>query len=384
MDAYRRAIGELERKTRQNDAEIALQLKKLGEHLSYRKVEVLTVPAMADLHRRIQELRKRLPESQQQVKRIMQCAGRNEELERKLKGLRAQAAELQKENEAICEEIGRAAFTAYKSVAPQDERYREIFEPLLEQEQEITRLEAEPERPQSPSAKGGNFFRIFRETGRSLYLKGLLGLKKKNMVRVYKEAGRRFCDLELQGELTDAAVERALAPYAENSRKLQSLNRDVEKIQAEQASLWQELKELGAEKSHQKRVREIEQAIGRIEDELEDAFVGLGSQFRAKPLSALAEDPEITRYLRSIAKAERSNAQHRRQIERIQAAIQIDALGRQRQNLEERIERLDREVKTRQQEIQTLRAQIAEADSETQRLLKTRGPEQSLLKIPDS
>jgi uncharacterized membrane protein len=41
---------------------------------------------MKELHRRIQDLRHQLPESRQQVKKILQPVARNEELEREIRG----------------------------------------------------------------------------------------------------------------------------------------------------------------------------------------------------------------------------------------------------------------------------------------------------------
>jgi chromosome segregation ATPase len=386
-DTYRRAIVETQRAIQRNNAEIAAQLKKLGEHLSYRDAAALADASMTDVHGRIQDLREQLPRSRQQVKRIVQCVGRSEELDEELRGLKAQSAEIEAQNGLLCEQIGQAAFAAYRhEVGPQAggaggrEEYEEIFGALIRQEEEIEDLESEQERLQT-NVRSGNFFRIFKETGRSLYLKGLLSLKKKALSKSFGEAGRRFCDSGLAGAVDDPGVQRSLAPYRENKRKLNTLGRQILKFKDEQAALWEELKGLGAEKSHQRRVRELEASIQRIEESLEDAFEGLGSLFKAKPLKPLSEEPEVARCLRQISRAEKSNVQHRKQIERLEAALQIEQLSRQRQSMEEKVARLEREIRSRQEEIGVLNDQIAETKTQSERLARTRGPEEALLRL---
>ncbi|MCK5008148.1 MAG: hypothetical protein KAR73_12215 [Spirochaetales bacterium] len=54
---------------------------------------MLSTPEMKELHRRIQDLRHQLPESRQQVKKILQPVARNEELEREIRDRKTQIAE---------------------------------------------------------------------------------------------------------------------------------------------------------------------------------------------------------------------------------------------------------------------------------------------------
>jgi len=389
IDTFRRAIGETQRTIQRNNAEIAAQLKKLGEHLSYREAAAFTDPSMADVHSRIQELREQLPRSRQQVKRIVQCVGRSEELEAELRAFKAQVVEIEAQNDLICEQVGRVAFDAYQSdpggkgrrgSGGDTQEYEEIFGPLIRQEEEIGNLEGEQGRLQS-NVRSGNFFRIFKETGRSLYLKGLLSLKKRAVSKSYREAGRRFCESGLAGATDDPALQRSLSPYRENKRRLTSLGKQMARFTEEQAALWEELQGLGAEKSHQRRVRELEASIQRTEESLEDAFEGLGSLFKVKPVKSLAEDPEVSRCLRVISRTEKANVQARKQIERLEAALQIEQLARQRQGMEEKVARLEREISIRQEEIGALHDHIADTKLQSERLAKVRGPEEALLRL---
>jgi chromosome segregation ATPase len=380
MDAYKKSIEELERRIQRSSAEIRTQLKKLGEYLSYQEQGAFSATEMSDLYGRIQDLRGQLPKSRQQVKRILQCVNQNEQLEQEISEKKRQIAGLEEANQAICEEIGRAAFEAYKSLSSGGNEYSDLFEPLIKQERELTELESEYSKLQG-HGKDGNFFRIFRETGRSLYLKGILSLKKKAIGKIYREAGKRLCESQFGAELKSSGLDRVLGPYKDNDRKIKALKQEVSKLRNVQERIWNELKELGADRSHQKRVREIEIGIQRIEEELEDAFEGFGSLFRSQPAEHFGDDAEVARALKQIEVCEETKKRGAKQIERIEAALLIDNLQRQARNLNQRISRLEEEVRLRRGEIDTLKAQVAEGENEINRLIKIRGSEQSLLKI---
>jgi len=378
MDTYKRAIKELQRGIEKNSGEVNLCLKKLGEYLSYREVEVLSTPEMKELHKQIQELRRQLPESRQQVKKILQSVARNEELEREIRNRKARQLELADKNKVICEAIGRAAYTAYMSLTAPRSEYREVFGPLRRQEKELEELEAEYDENRA-QAKGAKFFRIFRETGRSLYLKGALSLRRKALSKSFQEVGRRFCDSEVDEELKDRGLREALLPYEANKKKINAFHQETGKLREEQGRLWSELKTLGAGKSHQKRVREIETEIQCIEGQLNVAFEALGSLFRGTR-SGESMDVEASSMVKQIEGIEQASRKNRKQIERLRAAMRIDSLRDQLGDLADRISKLEADIESRQREIDTLGVQVAEGQKEIQRLQKVRGAEQTLVK----
>jgi predicted nucleic acid-binding Zn-ribbon protein len=376
----RNAIEELRRRIRHSEAEALGLLQHLGEYLSYQPAESLARTPLSDVHKRIGELREKLPETRQQVKRILQNVARSEELEKSIRSARAKMTELQEEEDQICEEIGRAAFEAYRSSRPADPQYESVFAPLLKQEQELAGLESEMEKAES-AGKSGNFFRIFRESGRTLYVKGLLSLKKKHLTRAYRETGHRFCESGLATETPDPELERTLQPYSENRKRRAELAEEIESLRERHEGIWQELRDLGADRSHHRRVREIEHQIERIEEELEATFGSLGQMYRAKPIKAFAEDPEIRKILRQVARTEKEVEQDRRQITRIEAAIQMESLEKQVAAMNDRVERLGREIKSRQEEVRSVGQRIKEAQEQRGRLEAVRGPEDTLLNL---
>jgi chromosome segregation ATPase len=383
MHDYQRAISELRRDIAKNSEEIRVCLKKLGEYLSYQDAGALSSSEMKELHGRIQELRRQLPASRQQVKKILQTVAGNEALEREIRDRKLRITELAKKNQEICESIGRAAYRAYKTLPVSGKAYAELFESLEKQEQELTELEAEQQTLQE-HGKEGKFFRIFRETGRSVYVKGLLSLRRKAVLKTYHEVGQNICNSpQLKNEMKDGRLEQALAPYEANERKIANLQQELEELLGDREKKWSELKTLGAHRSHQKRVREIESEIQRIEGKLQGAFEDLGTVFQ-NTRSGEFQDTEAASLIHQMQEIEQDTRRKKKRIERLNAALQMDALHNQLGNLADRVSRLEGDIETRRREIETLRSQIAVGEKEIQRLQRIRGSRQSLLKEESS
>jgi predicted RNase H-like nuclease (RuvC/YqgF family) len=130
-------------------------------------------------------------------------------------------------------------------------------------------------------------------------------------------------------------------------------------------------------------VRELERGLQRAEEELEQACYRLGELFRAKPVRSFAADPEVKNRLRRAAQAEKSSEKYRKQVRRLEAAIQIDALDGQVRAMREKIEKVTREIRAREQEVRELESRIAGSEGERERLVKVRGPEQDLLELEE-
>jgi DNA repair exonuclease SbcCD ATPase subunit len=378
MEDYKRAIRELQTSIEMEGAQIREALKKLGEHLSYEASDTLPDPAMRELHGRIQELRRQLPESRQQVKRILQTVAGNEALEREIRDRKVQIGELSRTNRDLCESIGRVAFRVYKRHPAALSANEDFFETLEEQEQGLAELEGEQQALRD-HGREGKFFRIFRETGKSVYLKGLISLRRKAVVKSYDELGRMVAaSSELKDELEDRRLGEALAPYEANDKEINRLQRELENLIGDQEKKWAELKKLGAHRSHQKRVREIESEIQRIEATLEDTFEGLGTMYRSAQSGDL-QDSEAASLRHQIEEIEGEIRAKKKRIERLNAALRIEGLQGQLGDLNERVSKLEGEIEARRRETETLRAQISEGEKEVQRLQKIRGSKQTLL-----
>jgi len=380
MDPRKRVITELNRRIAENTVEAASQLERLGDYLAGQEEKAFSDPEFLELRRSVVELRAQLPAGRRQVRRIMQCVEKITGLEARLRGVGERFAELERENEAICEEIGRFSYAAFRSQSLPLEGLAELFVKVGRQEQELSSLSEDQERSRG-SMRSGNILRMIGEAGRGFFLRSAVGFKRKAVARAYAEAGRGVCESPLAE--SDPTLKRKLTPYRENRARLEELGREAEALRVEQAGLRNELKELGAEKSHQRRVRELERGLQRAEEELEQACRRLGELFRAKPVRSFAADPEVKNRLRRAAQAEKSSEKLRKQVRRLEAAIQIDALDGQVRAMREKIEKVTREIRAREQEVRELESRIAGSEGERERLVKVRGAEQDLLELEE-
>jgi chromosome segregation ATPase len=229
--------------------------------------------------------------------------------------------------------------------------------------------------------RSGNILRIIGGAGRGFFLRSAVSFKRKAVARAYAEAGQGVFESPLAA--SDPALKRKVEPYRQNRARQDELTREAETLRAEQSALRDELKELGADKSHQRRVRELERSIQQAEEDLAKASRRLGELYRAKPVRSFATDSEVKNRLRRAAQAEKASEKYRQRIGRLEAAMQIDALDAQVRAMREKIEKVTREIRAREQEVRELEGRIAASEGDRERLVKVRGPEQDLLELEE-
>ena len=383
MDPRKRVITELNRRIAERAVEVSTQLERLGDYLANQAEDSFSDPSFLEIHRHVQELRRRLPASRQQVRRIMQGMEKNADLEARFKEAGDRYVELQNEIDSISEEIGRAAYASLGGGSPeQKEQLDQLFSKVARQERELQALMEDQDRNRT-SIRTGNLLKIIGEAGRSFFIRSAVNFKRKAVARAYAEAGRQLCESPLADELADSSLRRQMAPYHESKKKLEALASDTEALHKQQSELREELKELGAEKSYQRKLREIERQIQKTETDLQESCQTLGELFRGSPVRSFVADPEVKKRLARAALAEKAVEKHRKQIGRIEAAIQIDALDSQARTMQDKIEKLTREIRSRQQEVRALEKRISEGENKKDGLLKIRGSEQTLLQLEE-
>jgi DNA repair exonuclease SbcCD ATPase subunit len=380
MDPRKRLVTELNRRIAENSVEAATQLERLGDYLASQEEKAFSDPEFLELRRKVLELRAQLPAGRQQVRRILQCVEKNAELESRLRSVGERFEELQRENESVCEEIGRFSYEAFRSGSLPLEGLEELFEKVGRQEQELASLNEDQERSRG-SLRSGNILRMIGGAGRGFFLRSAVSFKRKAVARAYAEAGSGVAGSPLAG--SDPTLKGKVEPYLQNRARQDDLAREAETLREEQSALRAELQELGAEKSHQRRVRELERSIQRAEEELSQAGRRLGELYRAKPVRSFATDPEVKNRLRQAVRSEKASEKYRKRIGRLEAAMQIDALDAQVRAMREKIEKVTREIRAREQEVRELEERIAASDGERERLVKIRGPEQDLLELEE-
>ena len=381
MHDYGQGIRELQRQIVQLNAEIGVQLRKLGEHLSYQDAAVLHTDQLKQLHRRIQELRHRLPESRQQVKLILQTVEGNRALEKELQQQNRQLSEIAHENEAMYEEIGSTVYRVRNEEQIPKEIFGKLFAVLERKQRELAQLEQELE--PGGRQRSARLFKRIGKQGRTAYLIGRLSIRRRAVTKVCWQIGKKFCEYSSDVHAYDTQLREVLKPFAGNQRKAGKLRQEVKRLNREREAKWRQLKSLGAYRSHHRRVREIESEIEAIETKLQIEFQTLGRGF----MDVAGDETgsvEIAALQTHIREHEGARTKKTKQIERLNAAIQIDIVQEKLGHTAERIARLEEEIESRRREVDDLRVQIQDGEKQIQRLKRVRGSSQSLHTITNT
>jgi chromosome segregation ATPase len=380
MDPRRRAITTLTARIGRWAEENRARLASLGEHLAGLKPAQVAGTELEAGFTRVRELQKELPIQRRRARSIVQLVERHRAAQEKLAENRRTAGELEKRNEDVCEEIGRAAFEAYKNIPAPGERFGALFAHLEELDRELQQGGARIEMLENKARAGALAVKI-KIRSQIAYYKSLLALKKRTLTGSFRRTGKEICESEFVDRIRDQAFLAAIQPYMENRKRLLALAEQRAQLEARQEEIWSELKSLGAEKSHEKKVRELEKLIADAELRLKESCHSLGLQYRKNPVPALADNEDIKTLLQEISRAEKAMALDRKQIKRLEADLQAEELSRELEKTRAQIERLNEEISGRRREVTELEQRLREGEAERDRLLRQRGSESTLLEI---
>ena len=359
---------------------VSTQVRVIGEALSILEPEVFSKEATRVAWAGAIDLRNKLPPERQRVRHILQQVKRNEENKTRAEAAGSTIADLGRENEAVSEEVGRAVFAVYKSLPLPDE-IDMVFQELVRLVAELNNAEREHQGIMD-TQKEGNVLKRLKEKGRAVYYQSTLALKRKALSNNFRRAGLAVCESVLDITIDDPDLKRILTPILENKKEMARQEKKLTGIKKEQESIWAGLKEQGAERNHQRKLRELEKNIQGLELNLEEALEELGKKYLEKPIKALAGNQEIKQGQTLINQAKRDIGKYERQIIRVEASFRIIELDKEINDYAGRVEDFEARIKGLQEDIIGLQNKTAGLHDDREQLLKTRGPEKTLLVIP--
>ena len=377
---YSEVIEQLKGRIEECRRVASTQVRVVGEALSNLEPEVFTQGATRDAWIRAITLRDKLPQERQRVRQILQQVKRNEELKTRAEAAGKTIADLRRGNEAVSEEVGRAIFAVHDSL-PLPEEIDRVFQELVNRVAELTKVEREHQNILDTQDQG-NVLKRLKEKGRAVYYQSTLAMKRKALSKNFCQAGLALCESVLDITIDDPDLKRILTPMLENKKEIDRQEKKLTGIKKEQESIWANLKELGAEKNHQRKLRELEKNIQGLELNLEEALEDLGRKYLEKPIKSLAENQEIKQGQILINQAKRDIGKYERQIIRVEAALRIIELDEEINDHTGRVEDLETRIKGLQEDIIAFQNQTARLRDDREQLLKTRGTEKTLFVIP--
>ncbi len=172
-----------------------------------------------------------------------------------------------------------------------------------------------------------------------------------------------------------------LTEYQELQTAKKMLEDELEEAKSESRLLLQQLEEENADAHPMRRADELAMHSHTLTKEIETKLVILGKQYYQLSLKNEKGTPgtpgELVQQIENLTE---TIANQEKQIERLEAAIQIEKLENRRKDIAKKVESIQKQIALKQQEIVTLTLEADKAEEEIARLVRIRGPLNSLSK----
>ncbi len=365
-------IAKLAERLKQNETGRQDFFKGLGKHLANLEASPFIKTNLESSYKKIVDLNRELPEHRQQINKIVRDTARHNEINKLLKDSKEELKTLEKESSTICRDIGEAAYLSFKKTPDPGEYYLELFSDLVAHDQAIEKIEDELDQHHY-NKRTRPIFKKLMDKGRAALLSSSKSAKIMALPGLYRKAGQKLCESELGEEAADKTFTQLMDPYLKNRRQAGKIENRDQELLAEQERLWQELKALGAEKRHQKLVKELEKTTRHIEEELEQFHAELGKRYCKDHPASVVSDEYIEESLKKLERLDKEKNSSKKQIKRLNAALEIERIDDEVNSKKSRIETLEAEIRDRSEQVKELASGIENLAKEKKTLEKVRG-----------
>jgi len=369
---YKKMIAKSTDRLQQNEINRQDLFKGLGKHLSTLEASSFLKTKLESAYKKIIALNRELPEQRQRISRVVRNTARHNEISKLLKDSKEELKSLEKESSTICRNIGEAAYLSFKKTPDPGKYYLELFSDLAAHNQAIEKIEDDLDQHHYDKRTRPLLKKIV-DRGRAALLSSSKSAKMMALPGLYRKAGEKLCESELGEEAADKAFARLMEPYLKNRRQAGKIESRNQEFLAEQERLWQELKALGAEKRHQKLVKELEKTTRHIEEELEQFHGELGKLYCKDHPPSVVGDEYIEESLKKSDRLDKEKNSTKKHIKRLNAALKIERVDEEVNSKKSRIETLEAEIRDRSEQVKELAAGIENLAKEKKTLEKARG-----------
>jgi len=382
-------IAKLTDRLQQNEISRQDIFKGLGKHLSTleasreasQEVSPFLKTNLESPYKKIVDLNRELPEHRQRISKVVRNTARHNEISKLLKDSKEELKTLEKESSTICRDIGEAAYLSFKKTLDPGAYYLELFSDLAAHDKAIEKIEDELDQQQYDK-RTRSILKKLVDKGRAALLSSSRSAKMMALPGLYRKAGQKLCESELDEEAADKRFTLLMEPYLKNRRQAGKIESRNQELLAEQERLWQELKALGAEKRHQKLVKELEKTTRHIEEKLEQFHAELGKLYCKEHPPSLVSDEYIEESLKNIDRLDKEKNSTKKQIKRFNAALEIARIDEEVNSKKSRIETLEGAIRDRSEQVKEFTAGIENLEKEKKTLEKLRGSLTTLM-TPD-
>ena len=281
-----------------------------------------------------------------------------EELENRQKEKRQEVRELARNNQDYFENIGRAAYQAFRDGELKGEGLEEIFAPIMDQKEKINTYEVKLKG--APS--GHSLFNKIAHRNREVFLKSNQSLGLRSVARAYQRAGEQL------SQKTDLAYEdleplnRAYTPFLQSRNSAEVLEKSIAKGEGRITELMEELRRRDALRNSRKKVMELEKEGEERKRDRRQQLIGLG-----ETVAAMENDPgliseELRNQKEALAREEAGNREEGARLERARRRLELQGtlkkMEGEKNRLEDHLKKLQQDLADRKEEIKRVKGEL--------------------------
>lgn len=277
-----------------------------------------------------------LEEYRSDARKIQERVELAEQIREQIKANEERVADANKQLQARHEELGRVAFEAYQRCPDAEkERFKEVFADVLAIEERVRKLQEEIDEIERERAKKGFFGRTFdlRKLGPLSIQKSWTGRGRDEAMA---KAGAKLVALDFHRAVPDEKLVSIMSFVEAQQSAVKAAQEETASLRAKEVQIQEELHGLGVTEGKPKaRLDEIDKLCAKSQAELEAQEEEIGKTWYVEKLADEVQDESLAKLHAMLSELHAQAQAKDRQIERLKALDEIDALERKARELHE-------------------------------------------------
>jgi chromosome segregation ATPase len=318
----------------------------------------------------IAEIKKSIPEKARIIADIKKITTARDGVKQEIASIKKELAQKDKEARDTNEKIGKIAYGIFKLHSRELVQVASIF----------TTLKRLDEQGHGYAPKNDYEYRadktVFNQiagAAKSIFASYSSRSSLSRYAKAYRDAGAKIGEDNYTKAFADGGLDDLLAIARRIEKERGDLYQKGEGLLKKLDSFKDELGTLGVKASPLLRIRELSGERKRLEGNLASKYKELGELFLDNQHVLQNPSAEITKSCNEIKQILEETDEARREIERLEARIEIDAIENKIGKASSRIEQLSRTIAKSEQGIQSLRQKISELERELKKYRKIAG-----------
>jgi len=365
MNEYNEAISELQRKISNHNLEINKIKSKIGNQITELNKENVQATPFFDFYNQALELINQIPQKKKMIQEIGKLASELADLQKKISEHKSVLAEREKAFKTIYEKIGNAAYNAFKQNKEEHINYENIFTELIKLDKKCEQFN-KVAISENPDEK--NIIRQVLDAAKSLYRNQKHKFFLLRYAGLYRQAGKMIQTTDYIEDADSAELKEALIPLLENEKAVIQLNKDIQKFESKRDEIQEKLTKLDIKTKPAKRIHEINSEIGRIEENLQDAYIAMADIFINKKFETEFDDPKLSEYIQGITELTDANHLYQKEIDRYETLIAIEKINQKIVKATSKMDHLKNLISKHEREIKSIQKDMSRLDMQKKSL----------------